>query len=53
MIHWEDQLYAHKYYLQGALGLLRCYWSLHERMEATKGQPEPDPQVKEAEVVCS
>ncbi len=50
MIHWEDKLYSHKNYLEGAVGLLRSYWALHERMLTAQGNPEEDPQVKEAGV---
>jgi len=30
MIHWEDKLYGHKYFAQGAMGSMKCYLKIIE-----------------------
>jgi len=36
MIKWEDNLYNHKYFLPGALGLMKCYLKAHKIMEKSE-----------------
>lgn len=51
MILWEDKLYAHKYFLQGAIGLIKCYLGIAEIMKVEKKTKEEEAIIQECEVI--
>jgi peptide alpha-N-acetyltransferase len=50
MIKWEDNLYNHKYFLPGALGLMRCYLKANKIMEKTEKTGEESKELEDMKV---
>ena len=50
LIRWEDKLYAHRYFLAGVKGLLRCYAKLQELQEKTEKKPEEEKELADSAV---
>ncbi|MDR3547595.1 MAG: hypothetical protein P4M11_04865 [Candidatus Pacebacteria bacterium] len=50
MIRWEDRLFAHRNYIRGALGLLRCYLRLQEIAVATEKKAEDAKELEDSGV---
>ncbi len=50
MISWEDKLWSHKNFLQGAIGLLKCYAKINELAAKAEKTPEEAKDLQEIAV---
>ena len=50
MIAWEDDLFGHKYYAQGAIGLLKCYLEIDRVMKIQQKSKEEEQKLLDVNV---